>query len=126
MKLLLDTHVFLWWRADSPKLKAKVRNAIAAGDNEVFISGAVAWEIVIKRALGRLEFDGSVGAAATEEGFAPLPITLAHADEVARLPDLHRDPFDRLLIAQARREGLTLVSHDKNIQAYEGFDRLLA
>lgn len=126
MKLLLDTHVFLWWRLDSPRLKGRLRQAILDPATEVYVSAAVAWEIVIKRALGRLVFEGGVGEAVIEEGFAPLPVTVAHVDEVASLPDHHRDPFDRLLIAQARREGLTLATHDRIMKRYAGFELYLA
>jgi PIN domain nuclease of toxin-antitoxin system len=126
VRLLLDTHAFLWWRLDAPELGAAAKEAIANDANEVFVSSAVAWEIVIKRALGRLEFAGSVDRAVGQEGFSHLAITLAHADEVAALPDLHRDPFDRMLVAQARVESLTLVTRDPSIRAYEGFGVLNA
>jgi PIN domain nuclease of toxin-antitoxin system len=126
VKLLLDTHVFLWWRSDAPQLKGTLKRTLQDSATTVYLSAAVACEIVIKRALGRLDFEGSVGAAAAEEGFEMLPITLAHADEVARLPEHHRDPFDRLLIAQARREGLTLATHDRLLKRYDGVDLLLA
>jgi PIN domain nuclease of toxin-antitoxin system len=124
--LLLDTHVFLWWRIDSPRLKGKLRQVMSNPENEVYVSAAVAWEIVIKRSLGRLIFEGSVGEAVIEEGFTMLPVTVAHVDEIASLPDHHRDPFDRLLIAQARREGLTLATHDRVVRRYAGFDVLMA
>ena len=120
MRLLLDTHMFLWWRADAPQLPARVRAAVRDAANDVYVSGAVAWEIVIKRALGKLEFEGSVADAVDEEGFLPLPIGLAHTDEVARLPAIHRDPFDRLLVAQARTESLTLVTEDPRVLRYPG------
>lgn len=126
MRLLLDTHAFLWWRVGSAKLSVKAHDAILDSSNEILVSAAVAWEIVIKRALKRLEFEGSVSAAIAEEGFVPLPITTAHVDELALLPEHHRDPFDRLLIAQARRDGLTLVTHDKSIREYTGFASLRA
>ncbi|MBN1461092.1 MAG: type II toxin-antitoxin system VapC family toxin [Armatimonadetes bacterium] len=124
MRLLLDTHAFLWWRLDDPALGAETRAALADRGNTVLISAAAAWEIVIKRALGKLEFEGSVSDAIAEDGFEPLPITPAHVDEVAALPDLHRDPFDRMLVAQARCEGLTLVTRDPAILAYRGFGSL--
>jgi PIN domain nuclease of toxin-antitoxin system len=126
LRLLLDTHVFLWWRLDSPRLKSKLRQSLLDPETEVYVSAAVAWEIVIKRALGRLTFEGRVSDAVLEEGFAMLPVTLAHVDEVASLPEHHRDPFDRLLIAQARREGLTLASHDRAMKRYTGFELLPA
>lgn len=125
MRLLLDTHAFLWWRLDDPALGADARAALADGGNQVFVSAVVAWEIVIKRALGRLVFEGSVAGAVDEEGFEELAVSLAHADEVATLPGLHRDPFDRMLVAQARCGGLTLVTHDRAILAYDGFDSLV-
>jgi PIN domain nuclease of toxin-antitoxin system len=120
VRLLLDTHVFLWWRADAPELGRAARAAIGDAGNEVFVSAAVGWEIVIKRALGRLDFDGAVAAAVAEEGFAALPIAVSHVDEVARLPEHHRDPFDRLLVAQARVESLTLVTADPLVRRYAG------
>jgi PIN domain nuclease of toxin-antitoxin system len=112
--------MFLWWRASAPELPARARAAVLDGANDVYVSAVVAWEIVIKRALGKLEFDGSVGDAVEEEGFLSLPIGLAHTDEVARLPAIHRDPFDRLLVAQARTESLTLVTGDPNVRRYPG------
>ena len=121
MRLLLDTHAFLWWRADSDQLGAVVREALLDDTNDIFVSAAVAWEIVIKRALGRLEFSGSVARAIEEEGFIELPITSAHTDEVAALPTHHRDPFDRLLVAQARLESMTLATRDAAIRTYDGF-----
>jgi PIN domain nuclease of toxin-antitoxin system len=120
VKLLLDTHIFLWWRADAPELPERVRDAVADTANDVYVSSAVGWEIVIKRALGKLEFDGRVADAVAEEGFLPLPVQLVHVDELVRLPDIHRDPFDRLLVAQARLESLTLVTGDPRIRQYSG------
>jgi PIN domain nuclease of toxin-antitoxin system len=120
VRLLLDTHIFLWWRADAAELPAPAREAILDQANDVYVSTAVGWEICIKRGLGKLEFEGRVADAVAEEGFLPLPLELAHADEVARLPDLHRDPFDRMLIAQARVESLTLVTSDPRIRQYTG------
>ena len=120
MRLLLDTHMFLWWRADAPELPDGMRAAVIDAANDVYVSGAVGWEITIKRSLGKLDFEGRVADAVLEEGFIPLPIQLAHTDEVGRLPDIHRDPFDRLLIAQARIESLTLVTADPQIRKYPG------
>jgi PIN domain nuclease of toxin-antitoxin system len=120
VRLLLDTHVFLWWRADAADLPASFRAAIQEAANEVFVSSAVAWEIVVKRSLNKLEFPGSVAEAVADEGFSPLPILLSHTDELSRLPDRHRDPFDRLLIAQARVESMTLATCDPKIREYEG------
>lgn len=124
MRLLLDTHAFLWWRTDAPELDETARAAIGDATNSVYLSAAVAWEITIKRALGKLEFEGTVAESVLEEGFTPLPIEIRHVDELARLPPHHPDPFDRLLVAQARCEGMTLVSDDPEIHSYAGFDLL--
>lgn len=124
MRLLLDTHVFLWWRADAPELTETIRAALLDPENEVLVSAVVGWEIVIKRALHRLDFEGSVADAVGEEGFTPLPIRMRHVDAVADLPPLHADPFDRLLVAQALAESLTLVSADGMIRRYPGIARI--
>jgi PIN domain nuclease of toxin-antitoxin system len=120
VRLLVDTHVFLWWRADDSRLGEAARQAIRDGQSDVFLSAASIWEIAIKHSLGRLEIPAPASAAAMRLGFEPLPISLAHAEAAALLPPLHRDPFDRMLVAQARTEGLTLVTHDPVIRAYPG------
>ena len=124
MRLLLDTHVFLWWRLDAPSLTQRMREAIGDPANEVHVSAAAGWEIVIKRQLGKLEFGGTFLGALADEGFSCLAITAEHVDEVAALPDHHRDPFDRLMVAQARRQGLTLLTIDPLVLQYGGFARL--
>lgn len=96
MRLLLDTRAFLWWRMGA-RLSSGARLALQGPGNDVFVSAVVAWEIVVKRALGKLEFRGSVDAAIADEGFRALPLAVAHVDELAALPDHHRDPFDRAL-----------------------------
>ena len=120
MRLLLDTHAFLWWRGDDPRLGEVEREAIRDGQNDVFLSSASIWEIAIKHSLGRLQIPEPASAAAVRLGFEPLPISFAHAEATALLPPVHRDPFDRMLVAQARTEGLTLVTHDPSIRAYPG------
>ena len=120
MRLLVDTQVFLWWRGDDHRLGEEERQAIRDGQNDVFLSAASIWEIAIKRSLGRLQIPEAASAAAVRLGFEPLPIAFAHAEATALLPPLHRDPFDRLLVAQARTEGLTLVTGDPLIRAYPG------
>ena len=120
MRLLLDTHVFLWWRGDDPRLGEPEREAIRDGQNDVFLSAASIWEIVIKQALGRLRIPEPASVAAARLGFEPLPISFAHAEATALLPALHRDPFDRMLITQARTEGLALVTRDPVIRACAG------
>ena len=118
MRLLLDTHVFLWWRDDSRKLRAHARHAIADAQI-VFVSAATAWEAAIKAALGRLRIPDTIEAGVIESGFEKLPISFSHAESAAHLPSHHTDPFDRMLVAQARAEGLTLVTHDRRLAAYE-------
>jgi len=118
MTLLLDTHVFLWW-LDNPQLLSKAaRKAIGDGNHAVYVSAAVVWEIAIKRALGKLDAPVDLEAAMSVNRFLPLPITIPHVLAVATLPGHHRDPFDRLLIAQARYEGFQFVSRDRHVARY--------
>lgn len=119
MRLLLDTHVLLWWLDDPGLLSAGARNAIAAGSNTVFVSAAAAWEIAIKRALGRLDAPDDLAEAMAAECLQPLPITIPHALAVATLPPIHQDPFDRIQVAQAQLEHLCLVTRDTFIQQYD-------
>ncbi|MFM9064257.1 MAG: type II toxin-antitoxin system VapC family toxin [Pirellula sp.] len=119
MTLLLDTHVFLWWLDDPSLLADSARKALADGKILVYVSAAVAWEIAIKRSLGKLDAPEDLEAAMAANRFLSLPVTVSHALAVATLPDHHRDPFDRLLIAQARYEGFQLVSRDPFIKQYE-------
>jgi PIN domain nuclease of toxin-antitoxin system len=117
-KLLLDTHVFLWWRGMPDKLLAEARTAIA-GAEIVFVSAASAWEAAIKSSLGRLEIPGPMEEGVVDSGFEKLPITFTHVERTAKLPLNHRDPFDRLLVAQAQAEGLQLVTRDRAMEPYE-------
>ena len=119
MKLLLDTHALLWWEAASPRLGTEARVKISDPHIPVFVSAASAWEIAVKVARGGLDASSERALAIDEEGFFELPITIAHAVESAELPWHHRDPFDRLLIAQARLEDLTLVGSDERFGRYE-------
>lgn len=119
MKLLIDTHVFLWWDSDDSKLPEEFRSAIAAPQNEVYVSAVSVWEIAIKRASGKLIFGQTVGRSMERHGFRSLPITVEHAEWAGGLPPLHRDPFDRLLVAQAHLEGLVLVTVDDQILRYQ-------
>ncbi len=116
MNLLLDTHVLIWWD-EGRRLAAGARRAIGEAD-AVYVSAASAWEIAIKIGLGRLRPTRTVEQAATESGFFELPVTFRHAGLVAALPKHHRDPFDRLLIAQAEAEKLTLVTRDPVFRRY--------
>jgi PIN domain nuclease of toxin-antitoxin system len=117
MRLLLDTHAFIWWRENNPTLVRRAREAIG-GASTVFVSVASAWEIAIKQSLGRFRLDGDVEAGILDSGFERLSIAFSHAAAVASLPDRHRDPFDRMLIAQALAERLTIVTRDRNFAAY--------
>ncbi len=117
-RLLLDTHVFIWWRASPEKIRAGARDAIAQA-GVVFVSVASAWETAIKMALGRLTLPDTMESGVLASGFEKLPITFSHTERIADLPHHHRDPFDRMLIAQAIGEGLTLVTHDSKLRAYE-------
>ena len=120
MKLLLDTHAFLWWCADDPRLGTQERDAIRDGGNDVFLSAASAWEMAIKQSLGRLKLPERPSSAVERLGITPLAVSLQHAEALLRIAPLHRDPFDRLLVAQAMLEGLTLVTHDPLVRAYPG------
>jgi PIN domain nuclease of toxin-antitoxin system len=122
VRLLLDTHAFLWAAADPDQLKPKARAAIEDSGNEVLVSAAVAWEISVKLALGKLTVPADPAvwfpARVHSLGFQELAITAAHALGVGGLPNVHRDPFDRIMIAQAQIEGLTLVTRDSENQKY--------
>jgi PIN domain nuclease of toxin-antitoxin system len=117
--LLLDTHAFLWWLADDSALGPTARDAIADGDNIVFVSAATAWEIAVKRASGKLDAPGDIADWVRRNSFTALAIEIEHAALSAELPDHHRDPFDRLLVAQASIEKLTLVTADSDIVKYD-------
>ena len=117
-KLLLDTHVFLWWRADDQLLQRAAKSAIADAD-VVFVSAATAWEAGIKASLGRLTLPDTVEAGVEDSGFEKLQISFSHAEASVALPPHHGDPFDRMLVAQAVSEGHTLVTHDRMLEAYE-------
>jgi PIN domain nuclease of toxin-antitoxin system len=118
MRLLLDTHVFLWAVAGSPRLKAPTRRLIEAAD-AVHVSAASIWEVAIKRRLGKIDADpDALVEAIDDSGFLELPVRPAHAAAVARLPDHHADPFDRLLVAQALTEPLRLLTADAALVRY--------
>lgn len=119
MNLLLDTHAFLWWVSDDPRLNAAARAAIAQPSTLVFVSAVTAWEISIKSALGKLDAPEDYEVELERHRLRALPIQNAHALAVKHLPLHHQDPFDRLLIAQAQLERLTLVTHDGRIALYE-------
>jgi len=122
VKLLLDTHAFLWWLVGDRRLSPRSRRAIGDARNAVWVSALSAWEIVLKARVGRLPRAGAVAedvaGAILGQGFTALDLTIAHAQRAGELPLTHRDPFDRLLAAQAIHEGLRFVSND------EAFDQL--
>lgn len=117
-RLLLDTHVVLWALDDHPKLASEARSAITDPANEVFVSAASIWEIAIKRALGKLQAPYNIVSWIEASGFLELAVTSFHAEQAGDLPFHHRDPFDRMLVAQAQAEGLILVTADQDIPLY--------
>ncbi|MFC5993581.1 type II toxin-antitoxin system VapC family toxin [Pseudonocardia hispaniensis] len=119
MRLLVDSHVLLWWLEGSPRLSPVAIEAMANGANELFLSAATVWELAIKQSVGKLRLDVDLRAHAEDQGFTELPVTGAHASVVRDLPFHHKDPFDRMLVAQARVEGLTLVTADPALRAYD-------
>ncbi len=118
MNVLLDTHVLIWVFSQDPRLSQAAIEAISDGSNLVFVSAATAWEIVIKKALGKLKVPGNYQEGLQRYRFTPLSITTEHALAVEQLPPYHKNPFDRMLIAQAQIERLTLVTRDPNMKAY--------
>lgn len=117
MRLLLDTHVLLWAILNDPRLTEGQGRAIS--DGELYLSAASVWEIGIKRAIGKLDVPEEIFDVAVDAGCRPLPISWTHAEAAAALPLHHTDPFDRMLVAQARCEGLRLVSSDTKLAAYD-------
>jgi PIN domain nuclease of toxin-antitoxin system len=119
VKLLLDSHTYLWWLGNGPRLSATARGAIADPSNVVLVSAATIWELEIKRALGRLDVgDGDLVAEIAANDFGELAIEARHAAEAAGLPRHHADPFDRMLIAQTRLDGMVCVTADPAFEAY--------
>lgn len=122
MRLLLDTHVFLWWIADAPELSTKARKAIANGGNECFVSLASCWEMAIKASLGKLQLSQSIERFVPEQlaanGFRLLGLDFSHVSRTETLPYHHRDPFDRLLVAQALTDNLAVVSVEAVMSRY--------
>jgi PIN domain nuclease of toxin-antitoxin system len=118
MRLLLDTQVLLWWLADSPQLRQAARSLIGDGNNTIYVSAASAWEIEIKRALGKLRAPDNLEETLARERFLELPVQITHTTTLRTLPPVHRDPFDRLLVAQAQCERLSLVTSDSVFGRY--------
>ncbi len=123
MRAILDTHAFLWWVLDIPRLSAGARSMLADGANEFLFSAASAYELTIKAQSGRLTLpepaDSYVPSRLVANAFEPMPIELAHAMRAGMLPSIHRDPFDRMLVAQAQIEGLPILTADPAISRYD-------
>lgn len=118
MRILIDTHIFLWWDQQLRRVPRPLRAAIEDGASEIYLSAASVWEIAVKRAIGKLRFDQPIVAAVMALGFEILPVTGAHAEHAGGLPRHHNDPFDRLLIAQATLEGMVLGTQDRLMRPY--------
>ena len=118
MKLLLDTHVVLWWREDSDRITKAARRTIASAD-DVLVSAVSGWEVALKLGVGKLKLAHSFRWMVNDSGFAELPVAFAHTEHVATLPRHHGDPFDRMLVAQAQVENATLVTHDRQFKPYD-------
>ena len=122
MRILLDTHTLLWWLTDDARLSGNAREAIGDMRNEVFVSAASAWEVATKQRLGKLDglppVAGWFGELTAADGFVHLSITVRHALHAGGYDVPHRDPFDRMLIAQGLAEGLTLISNETQFDAY--------
>jgi PIN domain nuclease of toxin-antitoxin system len=125
VRILLDTHFLLWWLADDPALGDRGREAISTPENLIFFSAASVWEIRIKQGIGKLDVPEDFADVLAGQAFEPLAVTVGHAHALQELPPLHRDPFDRVLIAQARLERLTILTRDHIIGQY-GVPTLLA
>ena len=127
MRLLLDTHALIWWLAADQALSSTARDAIADSSNDVFVSAASAWEITTKHRIGKLPEAGLLAADfagfVSEQGFIELPVTIRHGQLAGSLPGIHKDPFDRILIAQAILADMQIVSRDEILSAY-GIARL--
>ena len=118
MSLLLDTHTLLWWLSADPTLSAEARSAISSGESVVFVSAASVWEIAIKKGIGKLEAPDDLEEQLAHHQFDALPISTRHALVAGGLPHHHEDPFDRMLVAQAQVEGLTMVTRDPRLSEY--------
>jgi PIN domain nuclease of toxin-antitoxin system len=117
VRLLLDSHILLWWLALAPNLTDRARRAITLAE-EVYVSAASVWELAIQAASGRLRMPEDLAGQMQKNGFVPLSITMAHGIAAAELPLHHRDPFDRMLVAQASLESLTLLTADPRLKLY--------
>lgn len=123
MRYLLDTHTLIWWAAEPDKLSDRVRQIIRSGDNQIFLSAASTWELALKAQIGKIQFNRPISAFVADEmsrnHFQILPVSIAHTLATSELPLLHRDPFDRLLVAQSRLEKLPILTADAWICRYD-------
>ena len=117
-RLILDANALLWWTENDPTLSREAQEAIVDPLNDVFVSAATVWEIAIKRALGKLRAPADMVAEIERQRLLELPVTAFHGESAGSLPPYHRDPFDRMLVAQAQCEGLTIVTRDRHIPLY--------
>ena len=118
MRLLLDTHTLLWWLDGGKALTSEARSAIANPENEIFVSVASAWEIVLKKSIGKLRAPENLEEELQVHEFTKLPILFSHISELEKLPWIHKDPFDRILLAQSVVESLSIVTRDPHILSY--------
>jgi PIN domain nuclease of toxin-antitoxin system len=119
MRLLLDSHVVLWAVSDPGQLNARCRELLVEGTNTLYVSSVSIWELRLKESIGKLRLTADFESVLASLGFLELPVTWAHALQSSRLPPLHQDPFDRMLVAQSLVEDLVLVTRDRNILRYE-------
>ncbi len=117
-RLLLDTHALIWWMNGSSQLGPMSKQLIAEKNNQIYVSAASIWEMSIKRQMGKLEVPDDLDSIIDELGFDKLDISLFHAEQAGNLPTHHKDPFDRMLIAQAQAEGLQVISSDEHFPKY--------
>ena len=119
MSYLLDTHTLLWWLSENPILSTEAKTIIATPQNLIFVSAVSAWEISIKKAIGKLEAPDDLEHAIAYNNFTPLEITIQDGNLAGQLPNYHNDPFDRMLIAQAMNNNLTIITKDSKIPQYQ-------
>jgi len=125
LRILLDTHLLLWWLGNAPSLSEPARMLISEPENTVFVSAVSLWEIWLKESLGKLRLPADFETRMAAESFESLPLSAKHARQVALLPWHHRDPFDRMLVAQAQAEDLMLLTSDHHLTLYGEFVRLI-
>ena len=118
MRILIDTHIFLWWDRQLRRISSSLRAAIEDADNDIYLSAASVWEVAVKRAVGKLNFERPIVESVAKLGFELLPVTGVHAEHAGGLPRHHNDPFDRLLVAQAALEGMVLGTEDRLMRRY--------